>query len=104
MEGAGKARKYPSPGRAAPEAPDPAHPHARVGAPGPRRAAGTPGRRLGEGGRAGNNPRTRPRRAQHPGADGNMGRMRVAHSVENVRAAERELMSRLPEGALMQRA
>ncbi|MFF3564573.1 NAD(P)H-hydrate dehydratase [Streptomyces sp. NPDC002574] len=30
--------------------------------------------------------------------------MRVAHSVENVRAAERELMSRVPEGALMQRA
>lgn len=33
-----------------------------------------------------------------------MGHMRVAHSVENVRAAERELMSRVPEGALMQRA
>ncbi|MGW0394183.1 NAD(P)H-hydrate dehydratase [Streptomyces sp. NPDC003042] len=30
--------------------------------------------------------------------------MRTAYSVETVRAAERELMSRLPEGALMQRA
>ncbi|MGW7451392.1 NAD(P)H-hydrate dehydratase [Streptomyces sp. NPDC054787] len=30
--------------------------------------------------------------------------MRTAHSVETVRAAERELMARLPEGALMQRA
>ncbi|NXY94441.1 NAD(P)H-hydrate dehydratase [Streptomyces sp. BR123] len=30
--------------------------------------------------------------------------MRTAYSVENVRAAERELMARLPEGALMQRA
>src|SRR5262245_10718149 len=30
--------------------------------------------------------------------------MRSAHTVEQVRAAERELMERLPEGALMQRA
>lgn len=30
--------------------------------------------------------------------------MRRAHTVEQVRAAERELMARLPEGALMQRA
>ncbi len=30
--------------------------------------------------------------------------MRSAHTVEQVRAAERELMARLPEGALMQRA
>src|SRR4051794_20228385 len=30
--------------------------------------------------------------------------MRHAHAVEQVRAAERELMARLPEGALMQRA
>ncbi|MGG8409331.1 NAD(P)H-hydrate epimerase, partial [Streptomyces sp. 12297] len=30
--------------------------------------------------------------------------MRTAHSVETVRAAERDLMARLPEGALMQRA
>ena len=30
--------------------------------------------------------------------------MRYAHTVEQVRAAERELMARLPEGALMQRA
>ncbi|MEU7579626.1 NAD(P)H-hydrate dehydratase [Streptomyces sp. NPDC041068] len=30
--------------------------------------------------------------------------MRTAYSVESVRAAERELMGRLPEGALMQRA
>ncbi|MEU4728068.1 MULTISPECIES: NAD(P)H-hydrate dehydratase [unclassified Streptomyces] len=30
--------------------------------------------------------------------------MRTAHSVETVRAAERELMARLPDGALMQRA
>ncbi|MFG2295139.1 NAD(P)H-hydrate dehydratase [Streptomyces sp. NPDC048603] len=30
--------------------------------------------------------------------------MRTAHRVEEVRAAERELMARLPEGALMQRA
>src|SRR5690349_22969980 len=30
--------------------------------------------------------------------------MRRAHTVEQVRAAEAELMSRLPEGALMQRA
>jgi hydroxyethylthiazole kinase-like uncharacterized protein yjeF len=30
--------------------------------------------------------------------------MRHAHTVEQVRAAERELMARLPEGALMQRA
>ncbi|GAA0631874.1 bifunctional ADP-dependent NAD(P)H-hydrate dehydratase/NAD(P)H-hydrate epimerase [Streptomyces thermocarboxydovorans] len=30
--------------------------------------------------------------------------MRTAYSVEKVRAAERELMARLPEGALMQRA
>ncbi|WP_030597820.1 bifunctional ADP-dependent NAD(P)H-hydrate dehydratase/NAD(P)H-hydrate epimerase [Streptomyces fulvoviolaceus] len=30
--------------------------------------------------------------------------MRTAYSVETVRAAERELMARLPEGALMQRA
>ncbi|AQW52670.1 NAD(P)H-hydrate dehydratase [Streptomyces violaceusniger] len=30
--------------------------------------------------------------------------MRIAYSVETVRAAERELMARLPEGALMQRA
>lgn len=30
--------------------------------------------------------------------------MRTAYSVETVRAAERELMGRLPEGALMQRA
>lgn len=30
--------------------------------------------------------------------------MRVAHTVEQVRAAERELMARLPAGALMQRA
>ncbi|NYV77312.1 NAD(P)H-hydrate epimerase, partial [Streptomyces sp. UH6] len=30
--------------------------------------------------------------------------MRSAYSVETVRAAERELMARLPEGALMQRA
>lgn len=30
--------------------------------------------------------------------------MRTAYSVETVRAAERELMERLPEGALMQRA
>src|SRR4051812_7420407 len=30
--------------------------------------------------------------------------MRSAHTVEQVRAAEKELMDRLPEGALMQRA
>ncbi|MEU0454334.1 NAD(P)H-hydrate epimerase, partial [Streptomyces sp. NPDC006129] len=30
--------------------------------------------------------------------------MRSAYSVETVRTAERELMARLPEGALMQRA
>ncbi|GAA2330082.1 NAD(P)H-hydrate dehydratase [Streptomyces cuspidosporus] len=30
--------------------------------------------------------------------------MRIAYSVETVRAAERDLMARLPEGALMQRA
>src|SRR6476660_6240982 len=30
--------------------------------------------------------------------------MRSAHTVEQVRAAEGELMARLPEGALMQRA
>ncbi|MER6851450.1 NAD(P)H-hydrate epimerase, partial [Streptomyces flaveolus] len=30
--------------------------------------------------------------------------MRTAYSVETVRTAERELMARLPEGALMQRA
>ncbi|NEC30011.1 bifunctional ADP-dependent NAD(P)H-hydrate dehydratase/NAD(P)H-hydrate epimerase, partial [Streptomyces sp. SID8111] len=30
--------------------------------------------------------------------------MRTAYSVETVRAAERDLMARLPEGALMQRA
>ncbi|MFS4097434.1 bifunctional ADP-dependent NAD(P)H-hydrate dehydratase/NAD(P)H-hydrate epimerase, partial [Streptomyces sp. AF1A] len=30
--------------------------------------------------------------------------MRTAYSVETVRAAERALMARLPEGALMQRA
>ena len=30
--------------------------------------------------------------------------MRSAHTVEQVRAAEAELMARLPEGALMQRA
>ena len=30
--------------------------------------------------------------------------MRSAHTVEQVRAAEMELMARLPEGALMQRA
>ena len=30
--------------------------------------------------------------------------MRVAHTVEQVRAAERDLMARLPEGTLMQRA
>ena len=30
--------------------------------------------------------------------------MRYAHAVADVRAAERELMARLPEGALMQRA
>ncbi|MFG2395460.1 NAD(P)H-hydrate epimerase, partial [Streptomyces lavendulae] len=30
--------------------------------------------------------------------------MRTAYSVETVRAAERELMARLPEGALMARA
>ncbi|MEW5529584.1 hypothetical protein, partial [Streptomyces virginiae] len=30
--------------------------------------------------------------------------MRTAYSVDTVRAAERELMARLPEGALMQRA
>ncbi|MBK6017399.1 bifunctional ADP-dependent NAD(P)H-hydrate dehydratase/NAD(P)H-hydrate epimerase, partial [Streptomyces sp. MBT53] len=30
--------------------------------------------------------------------------MRTAYSVETVRAAERRLMARLPEGALMQRA
>ena len=30
--------------------------------------------------------------------------MRTAYSVETVRAAERELMARLPDGALMQRA
>src|ERR1700754_2964004 len=30
--------------------------------------------------------------------------MRRAHTVEQVRAAEAELMARLPEGALMQRA
>ncbi|MEU0925921.1 NAD(P)H-hydrate dehydratase [Streptomyces solisilvae] len=30
--------------------------------------------------------------------------MRIAYSVETVRAAERELMARLPQGALMQRA
>ncbi|MEU5808014.1 NAD(P)H-hydrate dehydratase [Streptomyces sp. NPDC047718] len=30
--------------------------------------------------------------------------MRTAYSVENVRAAERQLMARLPDGALMQRA
>ena len=30
--------------------------------------------------------------------------MRTAYSVETVRNAERELMARLPEGALMQRA
>ena len=30
--------------------------------------------------------------------------MRSAHTVEQVRQAERSLMARLPEGALMQRA
>ncbi|MFF1968302.1 bifunctional ADP-dependent NAD(P)H-hydrate dehydratase/NAD(P)H-hydrate epimerase, partial [Streptomyces sp. NPDC058232] len=30
--------------------------------------------------------------------------MRTAYSVETVRAAERALMARLPDGALMQRA
>ena len=30
--------------------------------------------------------------------------MRAAHTVEQVRAAEAELMARLPEGTLMQRA
>ncbi|MYZ37777.1 MULTISPECIES: NAD(P)H-hydrate epimerase, partial [unclassified Streptomyces] len=30
--------------------------------------------------------------------------MRIAYSVETVRNAERELMARLPEGVLMQRA
>ena len=30
--------------------------------------------------------------------------MRYAHTVEQVRAAEAELMARLPQGALMQRA
>ena len=33
-----------------------------------------------------------------------MTRMRAAHTVEQVRAAERTLMARLPEGTLMQRA
>ncbi|GGW34877.1 bifunctional NAD(P)H-hydrate repair enzyme [Streptomyces caelestis] len=35
---------------------------------------------------------------------GKLDRMRSAYSVETVRTAERELMARLPEGALMQRA
>lgn len=35
---------------------------------------------------------------------GKLDRMRTAYSVETVRNAERELMARLPEGALMQRA
>jgi ADP-dependent NAD(P)H-hydrate dehydratase / NAD(P)H-hydrate epimerase len=35
---------------------------------------------------------------------GKLDRMRTAYSVETVRTAERELMARLPEGALMQRA
>lgn len=35
---------------------------------------------------------------------GRLDRMRTAYSVETVRAAERELMARLPDGALMQRA
>lgn len=38
------------------------------------------------------------------GSSGRLGRMRTAYSVETVRAAERELMAALPEGALMQRA
>lgn len=37
-------------------------------------------------------------------AYGRLGRMRTAYGVETVRAAERELMARLPDGALMQRA
>src|SRR4051812_33369931 len=40
----------------------------------------------------------------HRGFRGRLDRMRTAYSVETVRAAERELMARLPEGALMQRA
>src|SRR3954467_4700174 len=35
---------------------------------------------------------------------GRLDHMRTAYSVETVRTAERELMARLPEGALMQRA
>lgn len=35
---------------------------------------------------------------------GRLGFMRTAYSVDTVRAAERALMARLPEGALMQRA
>src|SRR3954469_24030057 len=49
------------------------------------------------------------RRGERPGCGGpwfrgRLGVMRTAYSVETVRAAERELMARLPEGALMQRA
>ena len=39
-----------------------------------------------------------------PWSYGKLDRMRTAYSVETVRNAERELMARLPEGALMQRA
>ncbi|MDQ0715614.1 hydroxyethylthiazole kinase-like uncharacterized protein yjeF [Streptomyces luteogriseus] len=39
-----------------------------------------------------------------PRSYGKLDRMRTAYSVETVRNAERELMARLPEGALMQRA
>ena len=38
------------------------------------------------------------------GPYGRLDRMRTAYSVDTVRTAERELMARLPEGALMQRA
>lgn len=39
-----------------------------------------------------------------PGVRGRLDGMRTAYRVETVRNAERELMARLPEGALMQRA
>src|SRR5690606_21622194 len=43
-------------------------------------------------------------RADGPCRGRQTGRMRTAYSVKTVRAAERELMARLPEGTLMRRA
>src|SRR4051794_16316566 len=40
----------------------------------------------------------------HRAGPASVATMRSAHTVEQVRAAEAELMARLPEGALMQRA